>query len=73
MEETDFINWIHLHQLIPILVLTKADKLSKNKQSKQIKEITSRLNVPESELISFSAKSGLGRDRLWTAIEQVSA
>ncbi|HIJ55104.1 MAG TPA: YihA family ribosome biogenesis GTP-binding protein [Deltaproteobacteria bacterium] len=68
-EERDFINWLNHNGLEIILVLTKTDKLSKARQGKQRKEIAESLSLEDSDLILFSAKSGFGKEVLWTAIE----
>ena len=69
LEEQNFIDWLTLYQRPPILVLTKADKLSKTKQKKQVLAISAALAVEESALILFSAKTRLGKAAVWTAIE----
>jgi len=50
--------------------LTKSDKLSKIKQKNQHSAIAKALSVNEEELILFSAKSLMGKDDVWKAIEQ---
>ena len=70
-EEKDFINWLSYYRLESIPVLTKTDKLSKTKQIKQKKEIAGSLNLEDSDLLLFSAKSGLGKEALWSAIEKL--
>ena len=69
-EEKDFINWLRYYRLESIPVLTKTDKLSKTKQISRKKEIGGSLNI-DSDLLLFSAKSGLGKEALWSAIEQL--
>jgi GTP-binding protein len=51
-------------------VLTKADKLSKTKQKKQLQAIARILDISEQELILFSAKSRLGKEALWRRMAQ---
>jgi len=70
LEELNFIDWLNHCDIPTILVLTKADKLSKTKQKKQVTAISKELAVTDSNLILFSAKTGLGTERLWRAIEQ---
>lgn len=71
-EEQNFIDWLNLYSRTPILVLTKADKLSKTKQKKQIQAIGSALDVDLSALILFSAKTRLGKSAVWSAIERAA-
>ena len=68
-EERDLINWLNHYRIASIMVLTKIDKLSKTKQGKQIREIAGSMNLEDADFILFSAKSGFGKEVLWTAIE----
>jgi GTP-binding protein len=52
------------------VVLTKADKLKKNKQASQRSVIAKELSTDPSSLILFSATTGLGKQQLWKAIEE---
>jgi GTP-binding protein len=67
-EERDLIRWLDYYKIASILVITKADKLSKNKQLKQQAAIAQTLSVVKQDLILFSAKTRLGRDAVWEAI-----
>jgi len=67
-EEHNLIAWLEHYAIAGILVLTKADKLSKTKRQKQIIAIAEALAVDPDKLISFSAKSRQGRDAVWDAI-----
>jgi GTP-binding protein len=68
-EELNFIDWLVLYRRIPILVLTKADKLSASARNKQRRANAAALGVDEAQLILFSAKTRLGRESVWSAIE----
>jgi GTP-binding protein len=68
IEEQNFIDWLALYGRQAIVVLTKADKLSKTKQKKQIQAIGAALDQDESALILFSAKTRLGKAAVWSAI-----
>jgi len=70
IEEQNFIDWLEIYHRTPILVLTKADKLSKTAQKKQRHTISVALGVEESTLILFSAKTRLGKPMVWSAIEK---
>ncbi len=67
-EENNFIAWFHQQGIPAVLILTKADKLSKTKQKKQIQVIKNALSVDSEELICFSAKTRLGSNHVWQAI-----
>jgi GTP-binding protein len=71
MEELNFIEWLRYYHIPGILVLTKSDKLSKNKQTTQRKAIVDALGVPKEETILFSAKSRMGKDDVWDAVERL--
>ena len=67
-EERDLIRWLDYYKIATILVITKADKLSKNKQLKQQAAISQALSLVKEGLILFSAKTRLGKDAVWNAI-----
>ncbi len=70
-EESNLINWL-LEAAIPvILVLTKADKLSKNRRINQMKAISGDLGIPADNLILFSAKTRQGLADVWAAIDHL--
>ena len=71
MQELNFIDWLHIFNIPSILILTKSDKLSKIKQKNQHLAVAKALNVNEEELILFSAKSRMGKDDVWNAIERL--
>jgi len=70
-EELNLIAWLDHYSIAKILVLTKADKLSKTKQGKQRSAHAETLRVEQNTLILFSAKSRQGREALWLAIEKL--
>ena len=67
-EEGNFIDWLAQYRLPAVLVLTKADKLSKSKQIRHRQAVASVLGVDPASLIRFSAKSRQGKKDLWTAV-----
>ena len=71
VEELNLIDWLNHYSIAKILVLTKADKLSKTKQGKQRSAHAETLRVEQNNLILFSAKSRQGREDLWQAIEKL--
>jgi GTP-binding protein len=61
--------WLRTHSIRTITVATKADKLSRNALNKQLSLIRKSLGFFEQEtLLTFSAKTGDGRDQLWKSI-----
>jgi GTP-binding protein len=71
IKELEFIAWLSSFDIPHILILTKADKLSKTKQIKQKIIIAETLNVDKDNLILFSAKTGLGKNDIWNAVEKL--
>ncbi|MDF1590226.1 MAG: ribosome biogenesis GTP-binding protein YihA/YsxC [Desulfobacterales bacterium] len=68
-EEKTFMDWLSHYNIPPVLVLTKADKLSKSKQAQQRVVIAETLGVDTNGLIPFSTKTRMGRTAAWEAIE----
>jgi GTP-binding protein len=60
--------WLLFHGKRSIVVATKADKLSSNQLPKNIKVIENAL--PAAKVITFSARTGKGRDAVWSEIEK---
>lgn len=71
IQELNFIEWLHYYGVPGILILTKTDKISNTKRIRQHHTIARALGVDHQELILFSAKSRLGKDAVWDAIEQL--
>ena len=71
MLELNFIEWLHHFNIPSILILTKSDKLSKIKQKNKHLAIAKALSINEEELILFSAKSRMGKDNVWDAIDRL--
>ena len=67
-EEQNLIAWLEHYSIARIMVLTKADKISKTKREKKRAAVANALEVDSSDLILFSAKSRKGRDAVWDAI-----
>ena len=67
-EELNLLAWLNHYAIASILVLTKTDKLSKNKQAQQHQLIARALERPKNDFILFSAKTRRGKDALWNAI-----
>jgi GTP-binding protein len=71
-EDVQLLGWLDRHEIPSVLVVTKADKLSKTVQAKQLEIIADALQVTPSEWVLFSAKSRLGRDRLWKILFELA-
>ena len=71
-EDAQLLNWLARREVAAVLVVTKADKLSKTSQLKQLKIIAGALETDPDELVLFSAKSRLGRDVLWRTLVELA-
>ncbi|MDH3878089.1 MAG: YihA family ribosome biogenesis GTP-binding protein, partial [Desulfobacterales bacterium] len=67
-EELNLLGWLAHYSIAGISVLTKTDKLSKNKQAKQHHLIARALERDKNDFILFSAKTRRGKDALWRSI-----
>lgn len=64
--------WLVYYGLNPLIVSTKADKLSKTNQKKAISRVARSLNLKnDREVILFSAETKLGKEEVWEHIEKV--
>ncbi len=69
--DEDLLHWLNYYGKRSIVVLTKADKLSKNKCIARAKQIESQLQEITSEKPTlFSAKTGEGREEIWEKINR---
>jgi len=68
-EEFDLVKWLESHEKPYLVVLTKADKLSKTKQDKRLAAICSQLNRDRNGVILFSAKTRKGRE---TVLDEIT-
>lgn len=72
--DEDFFYWMGYHKKPFIVVLTKADKLSKNKQHQsgaRVRRILEEMNI-DVPIVPTSAVKGLGLDELKTLITEFS-
>ncbi len=67
-EDIQLRNWLTLYHIPIITVLTKTDKLSKNKQLKSRQEASRLLGIKPDNIILFSATKKTGRDELLKTI-----
>ena len=70
-EEFEMMDWLDSHEMPYLVVLTKADKLSRTKQAKRVAAICSRIDRDRDSVILFSSKTRLGRERVWSEIEEL--
>ncbi|RPJ77279.1 MAG: YihA family ribosome biogenesis GTP-binding protein [Desulfobacteraceae bacterium] len=71
-EEVQLLKWLEQSDIPPVLVVTKADKLSKSARAKQVGLIAEAIGVDPEELLLFSSKTRHGWDALWKAILELT-
>jgi GTP-binding protein len=71
-EEFEMVNWLESHGMPFLVVLTKADKLSKTKQEKRLVTISSGMNREKDRFILFSTKTKKGRDTVLEEIQNLT-
>ncbi len=68
--DCQMIGWIRESGFTPVVIATKADKLSRNEQNKMIPVIRKKLEMKKEELlIPFSAETKAGRDEVAALID----
>ncbi len=67
-EENELMDFLD-HIGLPFLyILTKADKLSRNQQFSRLKQLRETISLGEDGFVTFSAKTGQGKDLIWQNI-----
>ena len=70
--DKEMIRWIRENGFTPIVVATKADKLSRNEQNKMLPLIRRSLEMKKEErLVAFSAETKTGREEILGLIEEI--
>jgi GTP-binding protein len=71
-EDLQLIGWLQFYRLPFLIVLTKIDKVSRNQVGQRQRRIGEDLGLSSTTpMISFSAKTGEGRDLIWREIGKV--
>jgi len=68
--DREMIEWLQHHDFPFRIILTKADKLSRNKANRQQSQIARALATSRESLIATSAMSGAGLDHVWRQINE---
>lgn len=71
-EDGQLLQWLERRDIPAVLVATKADKLSKTAQVKQLGLISDALEADLDDIVLFSSKSRQGRDGLWNALLELA-
>jgi GTP-binding protein len=72
-EDLQLLGWLDRQDIASVLVVTKADKLSKSARAKQLQLIAGTLRANPEEWVLFSSRSRLGRDALWKTIADLAS
>jgi GTP-binding protein len=71
-EEEDLVPWLVEREIAVIPVVTKIDKIAKNKRAPVLMDVKRALSLPRTP-VGFSALDGEGIDDLWRAITKAAA
>ena len=69
ISDLQLVDWLRLKGVPFFLVYTKADKLSANQRSKNGAVLDAGFGISSAERLLFSAKTGMGRDRLLQVLD----
>lgn len=69
-QDRELVAWLQDQHRPLLLVYTKADKLSRNEQTRQARILDAGFNVTPAERVIFSAKSGEGLVQLLAALDR---
>ncbi len=71
-EEGQVGEWLDSREIPGLLVLTKADKVTRNEARRRVKAIGEALQAEEEQMVVFSAETKQGLDDLWGRIRGVT-
>jgi GTP-binding protein len=69
-EEASFVEWLTLHKIPLLVVITKIDKVSKDKQKKSLRHWEKFLDA-KGNVIMFSGLTGAGKEKVWKALTRI--
>lgn len=72
--DLDLLRWLHYYAIVPIPVLTKADKLSRQKARASAAQIGKKLSdFTRDAPILFSSKTRQGKESIWKKIRELTS
>jgi len=71
--DLEMVEFLATRGLPTLVVLTKMDKLKRMAREGSVAAALERLNIDEDQVLSFSSKTGEGRDELLTALDDLIA
>lgn len=69
-DDRSLLEWLQAYQVPYLLVITKADKLSRGQAKNRQQDIARLMGVEPASTVLFSAKTGEGRDGIWGEIQK---
>ncbi|WP_305041350.1 ribosome biogenesis GTP-binding protein YihA/YsxC [Geoalkalibacter sp.] len=72
-EDLQFLDWLEEYQIPTILVVTKADKVTRGRRPALLKKIAEACALPVDAFTLFSATSREGREEVWERVAQALA
>jgi GTP-binding protein len=69
-DDLSLMKWLRIYNINFIVVLTKADKVSKSRAKVRMDSIKKNLGMPVERMILFSARTGEGKTEIWNAISE---
>ena len=69
-KEYDLFEWLFANRIDCFIILTKSDKLSRQKQQKALAAVAKDLDMDKNDIILFSAKDKSGTERVLDRIER---
>jgi GTP-binding protein len=69
-DDLSLMKWLRIYNKNFIVVLTKADKVSKSRAKVRMNSIKKNLGMPVERVILFSARTGEGKTEIWNAISE---
>ena len=71
-DDRSLLEWLQAYQVPYLLIMTKADKLSRGQAKNRQGEIGRLMGIEPSATILFSAKTGEGREAIWGEIQKTA-
>jgi GTP-binding protein len=69
-DDLALLDWLDYHEILSLIVLTKADKLSQIERARQKKALADVSLLSGKPLSFFSAVTGEGKEELWRLIQE---
>ena len=71
-QDLELVEWLDFYGIRKLIVLTKTDKLSRSALAGSLKNTCQVMQLDSDSLISFSAKTGEGKDKILSWIREVT-